>query len=174
MSSKYKIKRIEPEKVETPEMNRPDYDYGYKDRPLNIKRAWYNTYLDSISITATSSTGLTPTFTLEDWTITKVWDYKRTLDWWKIYFPVTWTYIIDAAIHESAWNTATELMIDIDDSSSATLLWIPSVTSWLNPALRWSWVLTINITKWDYIEVSWDTDAAWWIMALDITITKIS
>jgi hypothetical protein len=47
---KPKTKDYTTQPVKMPEIVRPDYDYGYKDRPLNAKRANYNTYLPYISI----------------------------------------------------------------------------------------------------------------------------
>jgi hypothetical protein len=49
MESKKKIKDYTTQPVKMPEIVRPDYDYGYKDRPLNTKRSNYNTYLEHIT-----------------------------------------------------------------------------------------------------------------------------
>ena len=146
---------------------------GYSQRPMNARAQTFNRYLDSISINCTSSTWLNPTFTLESWTIVSLWKYNWKQAWWKIYFPVEWTYIIDIAIHEWVWNTATELFIGVA-YNSATILWVSSIANSLNPFLWGSWVTTINALRWEYIEVTWWTDAAWWIILLDITVTKIS
>ena len=175
MSSKeQKIKRIELEEVKTPSMQRPDYEYWYKDRPLNTKRSNYNTYLDSIEIRSISSTWFSPTFTLEDWTIIKQWNLNRKLDWWKVYFPTSWTYLVNIAMYESIWNDATELAVFASTSTGWIILWAISVTNWLNPFLFWSWIARLNMVQWDYINITWSTDDSWGIINMILSITKIS
>ena len=167
-SKEVKIKRIEPEEVKTPEIKRPDYDYGYKDRPLNTKRSNYNTYLDTFRWGWDNEWQVI----IDDYNIK--WNLKRTVDSTKIYIPADWTYMINI-IWEFSW------------SANSNWMWAWFTIDWATSYLSQNYLATavytdlttqrievVNLLKWQYIEIELSIDWTFTWCSWYIVITKIS
>lgn len=112
-SKEVKIKRITPEEVITPEIKRPDYDYWYKDRPLNAKRWIYNNILpyfwfyDTLSIpnnaeTLVQSSPFAPSIIQKS--PNQDWFYYSLPSHWTIKIPQNWIYLFNVDIEWGSWT----------------------------------------------------------------------
>jgi hypothetical protein len=153
-------------------MQRPDYDYGYKDRPLNTKRSNYNNYLDSCTVTGSDS-NKTWVFDCTLTTLTKVWYLNRVLSSNKLYIPQDWTYIIFAKISYENW-TNDERYVQVAKNGTWILNRYETPAQTFISIVETSWI--VNLSKWDYLELDWIQWDSWATLDTDNTlqITKIS
>lgn len=188
MNSKDTIKRIEPEEVKTPDMNRPDYDYGYKDRPLNTKRSNYNTYLEWVSafwsvnltwinindtITPTSNCTIIPLTQLYNYTGNLSW--KLSNDWWLI-IPTDWTYLLsfqrlylmsptisDATIQWAYWTKPlVSLIYQLDNLwDTPTSFWFVRSQTFWTVSQNDSFTLSWPALKWSVFYALASSKRAW-------------
>lgn len=176
-----KVKRIEQPDFKVPEIQRPDYSYWYKDRPINQKRGNYNTYLDSIQINwwdiiewialwsaleynilplkkdNSSFCGeLNTEFSL--WIPTTFYDSITTwkLNWettpdWWIIIPADWNYIVSVLM---------SFYLSLNTSSLTPSIWTEELT------ISWTTFDAIDnnnkiIMSAANIEKYWDTPTDW-------------